>query len=52
MWKTYIDKETLSRGDKKDLFDESADRFTPIGMDSIGNRLFEGDLEVYIEICE
>ena len=50
VWKTYIDKETLSRGDKKDLFDESADRFTPIGMDSIGNRLFEGDLEVYNEV--
>lgn len=40
VWLTYIDKETLSRGDKKDLFDESADRFTPIGIDAQGNRIF------------
>ena len=51
VWKTYIDKETLYRGDKKEVFDKSADRFTPIGMDSKGNRKFEGDLKVYIEIC-
>ena len=51
VWKTYIDKETLSRGDKKDIFDKSADRFTPIGIDSQGNRIFEGDLEIHIEIC-
>lgn len=50
VWLTYIDKETLSRGDKKDVFDESADAFIPIGMDALGNRIFEGDMEVYVRM--
>ena len=51
VWCTYVDKETLDRGDKKDLFDKSAARFASIGMDEQGNRIFEGDLEIHIEIC-
>ena len=49
VWSTYVDKETLNRGDKKDLYDESNDRFIPIGTDSQGNRIFKAD--VMIEIC-
>ena len=40
VWLTYIDKGTLTRGFKKDVFNESADMFTPIGTDALVNRIF------------
>ena len=47
VWLTYIDKETLSKGDKRDIFDESADALTQIGMDILGNRI----LKAYSSMC-
>ena len=41
VWLTYIDKDTLSRGDKKEVFDDSADSLIPIGMDALGQRVFK-----------
>ena len=49
VWLTYIDKETLTLGDKKEVFDMSADLQTPMGLDAFGNRIFKGDLRHLIE---
>lgn len=51
VWLTYIDQETLCRGEKKIIFDDSVS-LTAKGVDAQGNRLFEGDLKAYIESCE
>lgn len=44
VWKTYIDQETLSKGDKKEVFDDSADKLIPIGMDGFGQRIFKNEV--------
>lgn len=44
VWLTYIDKETLSRGDKKKVFDDSADSLPPIGMDAFGQRIYKNEV--------
>ena len=44
VFNTYIDVETLKKGDKRRVYDESQPLIQPIGMDAIGNRIFPGTL--------
>ena len=49
VFKTYIDEETLSRGDKRKVFDESQPLIKPVGMDALGNRIYpEQELEMML----
>lgn len=43
IWLTYIDKETLTKGAKKEHFDKYKDD-EPIGFDASGNRIYKSDL--------
>ena len=44
IWLTYIDKETLTLGDKKEVFDKGADRLIQVGLDAFGKRIYKDDL--------
>lgn len=43
IWLTYIDKETLTLGAKKDIFDESREGLEPIGVDCYGIPITRGE---------
>lgn len=44
IWLTYIDKETLTKGAKKEHFDNYLGYLEPIGFDAYGNRIFWSEL--------
>lgn len=52
VFKTYIDEQTLKKGDKRKVFDVTQPLLQPVGMDCLGNRIYPtGMLERLFSEC-
>ena len=40
VWLTYIDKETIEKGQKLEVYDRTSKLIIPIGQDEYGNNIY------------